>query len=94
MIPKKRFTSNPGDRFILRFIANRNCQALISILIPAVETVVREFFVNVIFSRDDDLVFVRGKKVSFLSKTINEQYGLTPLDEDDEDEFSFYMNHE
>lgn len=93
MISERGLKTKPRRWVDFKFIANRNWQALTSIPILIVVPLVREFFSNVAFSKDNYLVFIREKNVSFSAKTINEHYSLTPLD-DDEDEFSFYINRE
>lgn len=75
----------------LRFI--ENLQPLTSPSNLVVMPLVWEFFANAVILSDDDIVFFREKKFLFSSKAINEYYGLTPIDSDN-NAFSLYMREE
>lgn len=51
---------------------------------PAVISLMRELYTNALVSRENDKVFVKGKRISFSSKTINAHYGLPRINENED----------
>lgn len=84
LVMEQALKPDRGNGKVLKFIRLRKWESLNDFPTQGIMSLVREFYANASVSRENDQVFIWGKKVSFSSEAINTYYGLFSIDEDED----------